>query len=175
LQPDRDAFRAACGASFDALPDIVRRAQTGTARLAGRVAVQRGSPFASLIADALGLPQAGASVDMMVESEHRADVMIWNRTIGGRPFRSRFRFVRDRLAESVRPFSLLLRLVVADGRLHYRLERVSAMGLPWPRALAPHLEAWEGAANGQYAFAVEVRLPILGRLVRYSGTLDIVS
>lgn len=175
MPADRDAFRAACGASFDALPEIVRRAHTGTARLAGRVAVQRGSPLASLIANALGLPQAGASVDMMVESEHRPDVMIWNRTIGGRPFRSRFRFVRGRLAESVGPFRLLLRPIVTERRLHYRLERVSVMGLPWPRILAPHLEAWEGEANGQYAFAVEVRLPILGRLVRYSGTLDIMS
>lgn len=179
LRPDQraanDAFRAACGAAFDALPEIVRRAHAGKARLNGRVRVQRGSRLAGLIADFLGLPRAGASVEMSVESDQRPDVMIWNRTIGGRPFRSRFRFAPGGLVESVGPFKLLLRLVVAEGRLHYRLDRVSVMGMPWPRSLAPHLEAWEGAAEGRYEFAVDVRLPIIGRVVRYAGRLDVLS
>jgi hypothetical protein len=45
--------------------------------------------------------------------------------------------------------------------------------LPVPRGLAPHLEAWEGERDGRYEFAVEVRLPFIGRLVRYEGLLDL--
>ncbi len=49
------------------------------------------------------------------------------------------------------------------------------LGLSWPAMLAPALEAWEGAAGTQYDFAVEIRLPLLGRLVRYEGRLDHVA
>lgn len=170
-----DAFRTACGEAFADLPDIVRRAHSGRARLAGRVRVRRGSLLAGMIADALDLPRAGDAVEMTVESEHRPECMIWNRTIGGRPFRSRFAFEQGGLAESVGPFRLLLMLVVAEGRLHYRLTSVRLFGLRWPHWLAPRLEAWEGAADGRYQFAVEVSLPLLGRLVRYEGRLDLVS
>jgi hypothetical protein len=98
--------------------------------------------------------------------------MIWNRRFGDRQFRSCFTRDGDGLAESMGPLRLHLRLAVRDGRVHYLLERVSLWGLPWPRAFAPSLEAWEGERDGRYAFAVEVRLPIVGRLVRYEGLLD---
>ncbi len=167
-----DAFRASCGAQFDDLPDAVKRAHRGRSRLSGCVRVARGSWLAGKVADALGLPAAGESVAMTVESDHRPDFMVWNRTFGDRQFRSCFRPEAGGLTESVGPFRLHLQLVVEDGRLHYRLRRVSVLGLPWPRHLAPVLEAWEGAAGTQYDFAVEVRLPVLGRLVRYEGRLD---
>jgi len=41
--------------------------------------------------------------------------------------------------------------------------------------LAPDLRAWEGERDGRYDFAVEVRLPFVGRLVRYEGLLDLVT
>jgi len=173
--PERDAFRAACGAAFDRLPEIVRRAHTGRTRLAGQVRVQRGSWLAGLAADALGLPAAGESVAMTVESDHLPDRMIWNRTFGMRQFRSCFRLDGTGLTESVGPFRLRLELAVAGGRLQYRLRGVRVIGLPWPAKLAPALEAWEGAAGTQYEFAVEIRLPLLGRLVRYEGRLDHVA
>jgi hypothetical protein len=53
------------------------------------------------------------------------------------------------------------------------LERVALLGIPAPRVLAPGLEAWEGEHDGRYDFAVEVRLPIIGRLVRYEGLLEL--
>ena len=173
--PAEDAFRTACGTAFDQLPEVVRSAHTGKSRLAGQVRIQRGSWLAGLVADALGLPSAGDSVAMTVDSDHRPDCMMWNRSFGGRAFRSRFRLEQGGLTESIGPFRLHLRLAVEDGRLCYRLSRVSLRGIPWPRRLAPRLEAWEGAAGAHYEFAVEVRLPFLGRLVRYEGRLDHVA
>jgi len=173
--PVQDAFRAACGSGFDRLPEIVRRAHAGKSRLVGQVRIQRGSWLAGLAADAMGLPAAGDSVAMTVDSDHRPDCMIWNRSFGGRAFRSCFRPEHGGLTESIGPFRLYLRLAVEDGRLQYLLSRVSLRDIPWPRRLAPRLEAWEGAAGAQYEFAVEVRLPFLGRLVRYEGRLDHVA
>ena len=110
---------------------------------------------------------------MSVEGEHLRDRMIWNRQFGDRHFRSCFTLDRGRLIESLGPFRLCLRLEARDQRLHYVLEHVTLFGLPLPRILAPHLEAWEGERESRYEFAVEVRLPVIGRLVRYEELLDL--
>jgi hypothetical protein len=169
-----DAFRACCGASFHKLPGTIQRAHTGRIRLQGQVRVERGNRLADLLAGAMGMPEAGHSVTMTVDGDHRPDCMIWDRQFNGRRFRSCFRRTGDHLIESVGPFHLHLRLAVSDGRLRYLLDRVSLFGIPWPRTLAPQLNAWEGEIGDQYDFEVEVSLPLIGRLVRYRGQLDLV-
>ena len=112
---------------------------------------------------------------MTVEGDHFPDRMIWNRRFAERKFQSCFRLRRGRLIESLGPFRLQLRLELGNHRLRYVLERVTLFGIPVPRSLAPDLEAWEGERDGRYEFAVEVRLPIIGRLVRYEGLLDLAA
>jgi hypothetical protein len=167
-----NAFQASLGSDFNRLPEPVRRAHLGQTRLKGRVRVQRGGALAELLAEIVGLPRASESVEMTVEGEHHPDRMIWDRRFGDRRFRSCFTRDGACLAESIGPLRLCLRLAVRQHRVHYLLERVSLWGMPWPRAFAPSLEAWEGEQDGHYAFAVEVRLPLIGRLVRYEGLLD---
>lgn len=168
-----DAFRACCGANFHLLPDTIQRAHTGRIRLQGRVRVERGGALANLLADALRLPSTGDSVAMSVDGDHQPDCMIWDRQFDGRRFRSCFRRAGGHLIESIGPFRLHLRLTVTGHRLRYVLDRVTLFGMAWPRALAPQLDAWEGEENRQYDFGVEVRLPLIGRLVRYRGQLDL--
>ena len=112
---------------------------------------------------------------MTVEGDHLPDRMIWNRRFGALTFVSCFRLRHGRLIESVGPFHLQLRLEVRDHRLHYVLERATLLGIPVPRSLAPDLEAWESEREGRYEFAVEVRLPLIGRLVRYEGLLELAA
>ncbi len=170
---NEDAFRVCCGADFHKLPQTIQRAHTGRIQLQGHVRVERGGTIANLMASALRMPQAGEAVAMSVDGDHRTDCMIWDRTFDGRRFRSCFRRAGNHLIESIGPFRLYLRVAVAEGRLRYLLDRVSLFGLPWPRFLAPRLDAWEGEAGGRYDFGVEVRLPFIGRLVQYRGQLDL--
>lgn len=170
-----NAFQICLGAAFDALAETVRRAHIGRIRLDGPARVSRGGTLANLLANAMGLPPASERVAMSVEGDHLHDRMIWNRQFGDRRFASCFRLRRDRLIESLGPFRLQLRLEVRDRRLRYVLERVTLFGVRVPRALAPDLEAWEGERDGRYDFAVEVRLPLIGRLVRYEGLLDLAA
>ena len=168
-----NALQACLGEGIDQLPETVRRAHVGTIRLTGQARVTRGGTIANIVANAMGLPPAADRTAMMVEGYHLPDRMIWNRRFGTRTFASCFRLHRGRLIESLGPFDLQLRLEARDHRLHYVLERVTLFGIPVPRSLAPHLEAWEGERDGRYDFAVEVRLPFIGRLVRYEGLLDL--
>jgi Domain of unknown function (DUF4166) len=172
---DANALQACLGELFDRLPGTVQRAHTGKTRLTGHARVARGGGLASMMAAIMGLPTTAKGIAMSVESDHLPDRMIWNRQFGDRRFRSCFTLDRGRLFESLGPFRLYLRLEVRDHRLHYVLERVTLFGIPVPRRLAPHLEAWEGERDGRYEFAVEVRLPVVGRLVRYEGLLDLAA
>ena len=168
-----NAFKVCLGHDFERLPDTVRRAHVGTIRLSGHARVTRGGIIAGILANAMGLPAMADRVEMSVEGEHLPDRMIWNRRFGDRRFQSCFMLDRGRLIESLGPFRLRLRLKVQDHQLRYALERVTLFGLAMPRSLAPHLDAWEGERAGRYDFAVEVRLPFIGRLVRYEGLLDL--
>lgn len=176
MRPDalpRNAVQLCLGDAFDLLPDQVRRAHLGQIKLSGHARVSRGGRFANFLADAMRLPSAAERVAMSVEGDHLPDCMIWNRRFGTRNFESCFRLRRGRLIESLGPFRLQLRLEVREQRLQYVLERVTLLGIQVARSLAPSLEAWEGERDGRYDFAVEVRLPMIGRLVRYEGLLDL--
>jgi hypothetical protein len=141
--PD-NLFRSCCGPDFDRLPEAVRRAHLGRTRLKGRVRVHRGGAVACLLAEIVGLPRAAESVEMAVDGEHHTDRMIWDRRFGDQQFRSCFTHDGVSLVESMGPLRLHLRLAVREHRVHYLLQRVSVWHLPWPRAFAPNLEAWEG-------------------------------
>ena len=168
-----NALQACLGGDFERLPETVRRAHVGTIRLTGQARVMRGGTFANMLANIMSLPPASDRIAMMVEGEHLPDRMIWNRRFGTRSFSSCFRLRNGRLIESLGPFRLTLRLEARGGRLAYVLERVTLLGQAVPQILAPALEAWEGERDGRYDFAVEVRLPFVGRLVRYEGLLDL--
>ena len=172
---EANALQACLAESFDRLPEAIRRAHVGIIRLTGQARVTRGGTIANIMANIMGLPATADRIAMSVEGDHLPDRMIWNRRFGNRRFESCFTLRHGRLVESLGPFRLQLRLEVRDHRLRYVLERVTLFGLPVPRALAPQLEAWEGERDGRYDFAVEVRLPVIGRLVRYEGLLDLVA
>jgi hypothetical protein len=168
-----NALQACLGDDFGRLPEMVRRAHAGAIRLTGPARVTRGGAIANILANLMGLPAAADRITMSVDGDHLPDRMIWNRRFGDRKFESRFQLRQGRLVESLGPFRLRLRLDVQDHRLRYVLERVTLFGVPVPRRMAPDLEAWEGERDGRYDFAVEVRLPFIGRLVRYEGLLDL--
>ncbi len=170
-----NALQACLGEALHRLPGTVQHAHVGKIRLNGHARVTRGGVLASMIATIMGLPPASERVAMTVEGDHLPDRMIWSRQFGERRFESCFTLQHGRLIELLGPFRLRLRLEERDRRLHYVLEHVTLFGCPVPRIFAPSLEAWEGERDGRYEFAVEVRLPFFGRLVRYEGLLDLAT
>ncbi|MET1079047.1 MAG: DUF4166 domain-containing protein [Pseudomonas sp.] len=161
------------GPSFDALPALLQCAHRGTTRLHGKVRVQRGRGLAYLLGKVLGMPAAGPTVALSVLGEHDAEGMRWQRDFDGRQLVSHFRRHGDFLLERMGPVQLYMRLGVEQARLVYHLDHAVVWGVPMPRALAPRLIAFEAEDQGRYLFQVEVRLPLLGLLVAYSGHLQL--
>jgi hypothetical protein len=159
--------------AFAKLPDVVQRAHRGTIRLSGTASVERGRGLGGLIAMIMRLPKSNPAADLIVTAWHFADQMVWSRSFDGRVFESTFKKDDDFLVEQMGPLSLFLQPMCEGGRLVYRLIATHIGPIALPRAFAPSMIAWEGEKDGNYAFEVSVNLPFLGRLVRYSGSLDL--
>lgn len=69
------------------------------------------------------------------------------------------------------PFTLQFSLQGNEAGIQFVLERVQLWSIPLPRLMRPHVDAREASADGKHLFNVELSLPGLGRIVRYSGRL----
>lgn len=159
--------------AFVKLPDMVQRAHRGTIRLSGTARVERGKGLGGLVATLMRLPKSNPAADLIVTAWHFADQMVWSRSFDGRVFESTFKKDDDFLVEQMGPLSLFLQPMAEGGRLVYRLIATHIGPIALPRGFAPSMTAWEGEKDGKYEFEVSVNLPLLGRLVRYSGSLDL--
>lgn len=62
-------------------------------------------------------------------------------------------------------------LVLENGKMHLIVKRWTFLGIPLPVVLSPNGEAWETGEEGRFRFHVEIRLPLVGLIVRYRGWL----
>lgn len=161
------------GAGFAALPEVIQRAHHGTVRLFGAAQVERGRGIGGLIALIVRLPRSNPKAEFSVTGWHFPDQMIWSRMFDGRKFESVFALEDGDLVERIGPLSLVLKPVAESGRIQYRLAGMNLGPIALPRTLCPSLVAWEGEREGKYEFEVDIGLPLFGRIVRYSGLLDL--
>jgi hypothetical protein len=159
--------------AFVKLPDLVQQAHRGTIRLSGSAKVERGKGLGGLIAAIMGLPKSNPKADLVVTAWHFPDQMVWSRSFDGKLFESTFKRDEDFLVERMGPLLLYLQPMCEGGRLVYRLIATQIGPIALPRALAPSMNAWESEKDGKYMFEVSVSLPIIGPVIRYSGTLDL--
>lgn len=117
------------------------------------------------------LPRAGDDVPVRVTIRRDARGETWTREFDGRPMASSLRARGDLLEERLGPTTFLFRLHAGRERMSWRVERVRVFGIPVPAALFAGVTASESEEGGRYRFDVEARLPGVGLLVRYRGTL----
>ncbi len=125
----------------------------------------------------LGLPSPGMQQALEICIEREGSREIWTRRFA----RGHMRSVLDRdmesadLLERLGPVTLRFQLHHDANGIDWDLKRVSACGLPMPRAWFGQVLSRSSAHDGRYAFAIDTRLPLVGRLVAYRGWLEIVS
>ncbi|TPG11553.1 DUF4166 domain-containing protein [Rhodanobacter glycinis] len=125
----------------------------------------------------LGLPEPGLQQPLEVTIERRDTCEIWTRRFASKQMRS----VLDRvtnsplLSERLGPITLHFELLRDDTVIDWQLRSVRMFGLRLPRALFGNVLSRSGAQDDRYAFHIDTRLPLLGRLVAYRGWLEIVD
>ena len=175
-------YRRLLGDAYKLLPAPIQALHdlTGTLTLEGRATVERGQGLAArAIAALFGFPPAGRDVPLKVEFALRGNREVWGRDFAGRAFVSsqeagQRRFDRL-LCERFGPFAFGIALVCDAERLTLVFRRWSMFGVPLPRALAPRATAYESAEDGRFRFFVEIKLPLIGLIVRYQGWLALPS
>lgn len=174
-------FARAIGPAFDELPPAIHALHEAPGRSLWRgEAMTEGAvnPLAALAARMIGFPPAQAACPAEVSIEADGERSVWRRRIGGHAFSSVLSAPRTggRVCERFGPLSMDLRLTPQAERLVYRVEGWRLGPMPLPRALGPTTTAHEEVdAEGRFVFDVEIRLPLVGRLVRYRGWLTRVA
>lgn len=171
-------FPRLLGADWDALAAPVRRMHGDAPRVVARgMADVEGAAhlLARGLRRVLGLPQPGPRQALEVTIERDGTREVWTRRFAGACMRSTLDLDGDALRERLGPASFRFALHRDGGDIDWRLRRMALLGVPLPRALCGSVVSRSGVQDGRYAFRVEVRMPLVGRLVAYRGGLEIVD
>lgn len=169
-------FQQALGAPFFRLPDSVRGLHSvrGRARYAGRATIERGrNPLARACARIAGLPAAGADVAVVVEFDCGPRGETWRRDFAGAKMASTLGLRDGLLRERLGPVRFRFALHAGEGAIWWTVAGARLFGvLPLPASLFEGVRCREYEHEDRYRFEVEASLPVIGRIIRYSGWLE---
>lgn len=175
---DAPLYKRILGGAFDQLPQQIRDMHTITAAQTaeGRADIDRGgNPLARFIGWIFRFPRQAKDVPVTVRFTSDGRCETWRRQFGAHAFASDHAEGRGRsdklLEEHFGPFSFGLALVASPERLSFVVRRWKVFGLPLPVALAPFGDSFEYVADGRFHFDVAIRMPLVGLIVRYRGSL----
>jgi NAD(P)-dependent dehydrogenase (short-subunit alcohol dehydrogenase family) len=167
-------YRRAMGAHFQALPPAVQALHRvwgdGGATGEGVVTRGKGRP-ARLVGAIMRFPPTG-TYPLHVAFAGRGGKEVWTRDFGGHRFASELSLAGQGVAERFGPLRFAFDLPSDAAGLRMVLRRWTAFGVPMPRMLGPRIAAREWQEEGRFRFAVGVRLPLIGEVVRYTGWLE---
>jgi hypothetical protein len=176
---DVPLYKRVLGEAWRRLPAVVRdlHGSVVTSTVTGRATVERGRGLlANAIANLFGFPRSAPDVELRVTFVRERGVETWRREFGARTLRSVQLEGKGSyaglLCERFGPFTFGLALVVGSGRLELVPQRWDLLGMPLPRSWSPRGTSFEMETQGRFAFDVAIQLPLVGRLVRYSGWLE---
>lgn len=179
--PD-SVFKTLLGTAWHDLPPPLQRLHDGRdiQRWSGSANVERGTHWlAHAIANVFGFPastDAQLTVPIQVDITPDTSNEIWTRTFGKRSFHSTLCAGKGHyerlLTERFGPLTFALALVWTDGKLHYKVRNWQLLGVPMPNWLAPSGNTYESAGGERFCFHIEIRLPLVGLIVKYVGWLE---
>jgi len=170
----RPLWRRILGDEFDALPAAVRAMfdHNGHRFARGTADVVAGDSVIARICIALsGFPAPGTDipVSILFLSEGAAD--IWYRTFRNRTFASRHSGSDHVLYEQFGALTFVFRLGGSADAVRFDMTETWLFGITLPRWARPRIAASQSQADGRFRFEIAVDLPVVGRMVRMTGTL----
>lgn len=173
-RPMLPLYARVMGGRFALLPLAVRGMHEiyGDAGAEGEGSVERGAhPLARLMGRIVRFPPSG-SYPLHVSFGEREGVETWTRHFGPHRFASTLSQRRDCVVERFGPMRFAFALNSDRDGLEMVLRRWSVFGVPMPRWLAPRIAGREWQEEGRFRFLVEIRAPLIGDVVRYTGWLE---
>lgn len=169
------------GDSYDLLPTEIKAMHNVDNVLIakGKADITRDvSPLAQAAAKLFGFPKEGNNVPVTVTFTRTEDGESLLRDFGGETFATSFYDwpKPGHLVERFGPLWFLIECVCTMQGIDMYIRKIWLWKvIPLPMCIAPRIDATERVDNGQYRFDVDIRLPIIGRVIHYKGWLDIVK
>lgn len=171
------------GEQFRDLHPGLQTLHRGGGRLSGTVEIRIGTGIGGWIgkrlAKSLGVPVDLPSRGFRVDISHTEDALVWLRRFdNGAVLKSSFLPVgawpKGYWIEETGALRLELAVDIVDQGWQWRPLRASFKGFPLPLWLLPQSKAGKRIlGNGNYLFAVEFSLPVVGLLLGYGGELEV--
>lgn len=122
----------------------------------------------------LTLPEPGAGQAIAITIERHATHERWSRRFLRGHMHSTLRAGNNgQLHERLGPVTLRFALHRDGDAIDWQLQGARLLGLPLPRRFCGTVLSRSGVRDGRYAFDIDTRLPLIGRLVAYRGWLEI--
>ncbi len=169
-------YRAVMGEAFNRLALPVQQFHTfaGHHEFQGVVQVEApASLLAKVLAILLGAPLTTARGRIRFEMSAEPTTECWTRFFPGKTMRSTLSKSGNRLTERLGASCLTFALVEVHGALEMRLEKLHFLGIPCPEWLMPKVVARETGEGQNLHFLVEAAVPVIGRVARYTGYLNL--
>lgn len=165
------------GETFDLLPPQIREMHNvnGVLTARGFAAIKRDKGvLARLAAWLFRFPPEGENIPLTVTFTQKGDGEILRRDFGGNIFET-FLSPGHRegyLLEKFGPLHFLLECPCSAAGIDMHIRKIRLWGFcPFPLWLGPRVAATERVAGGVYQFDVDVKMPLIGRVIWYKGTL----
>jgi len=168
------------GTQFAQLHPLLQTLHRHGGRLRGEIDIELGRGIAGTIgrrlARSVGIPVDRAQCGFEVEIRHTETALLWHRRFdSGAQMWSSFEPVgawpEGYWVERTGALQLHLTVDVVDGGWQWRPLRAALHGVRVPLFLLPRTRAGKYVEGGRYVFGVEFSLPVLGRVLSYSGAL----
>jgi hypothetical protein len=175
---DEPIYRRILGTRFDELPDSLRDLHNvkTEVNVQGEFKIERGRGWIKNAIAALGkLPSSGENIPLDLKIVLANERETWNRRFGLQLMKTVQWQAGDLMIEAGGPVRFGFRLVTSSSSLELRLEKTWFCLIRLPRFLQPRIRAIEtGTATG-VDVDVEFSLPLLGRVISYSGHVRAVT
>ena len=171
-------FPMLLGSEWNALAEPVRRMHGDALRVRARGKADVGGAThwpARWLRRFGGLPSPGPRRTLAFSIERDGQREVWTRDFSGSPMRSTLDRAGHQLRERLGPLGFRFNLGRDGDAIDWQLHGVRFLGVPLPRWMSGDVRSRSGFRDGRYAFDVDVRMPLIGTLVAYSGWLEIVD
>ena len=176
---DASIYEQILGPAYDLLPASIQALHRpgSAATYRGQAGIVRGkNPFAKLLCLVFRFPKTGQDIPLDVSFILESGTEHWVRKFNGRKMHSSQERGTGRyehlMKERFGPFTIGIALVVKDSQLHNITQCWSVFGIPLPRFLCPGGEVYEHETDERFNFHVDIKAPLIGRIVKYRGWLE---
>ncbi len=163
------------GDAFFRLAPKLQQAHVGHVCLRGWATVERGNWLAHLICNVMRFPKASQRCELKVECKHSKTRMEWKRNFAGVKMESYFEIKKDFLLEKLGMLKIYFNAIEENTSLHYKPVFMTYFGLRLPKFISPLVIAYESEVDDKYRFFVDVKMPLIGRVIAYNGELDVIT